>query len=111
MSKNIDFTDITAEEIFELVQAGEDEVKARQNRKALQTEINDVLLKARQNDAATTPAHEWNGTPHIDQSYALGETTVKDGVRYRSAIPNNRCIPGECQTGWVQASDPSEEDQ
>src|SRR5699024_914703 len=85
----MDFTDMTPEEILELIEAAEKEVAARQNRKALETEINDVLLRARSNDAAKTPDREWSSTPHIDESFALGETTVLDGVTYESKIPNN----------------------
>ena len=98
----MDFSDMTPEEILELIEQAQKEVAARQNREVLETEINDVLLEARRNQAAKPPAYEWTGTPHIDESYALGETTVKDGVRYRSVIPNNRCTPEECKTGWVQ---------
>lgn len=96
----MDFTDMTPEEILELIEAAEKEVAARQNRQALETEINDVLLRARSNGAAYEPAPEWKGAPPIDESYAVGETTVKDGTTYTSEIPNNICVPGECLTGW-----------
>lgn len=93
---------MTPDEIFELIQQLEKEMAARQNRDALETEINDVLLRARSNDAAKTPDRQWTTTPHIDESFALGETTVRDGVTYESTIPNNMCDPRECRTGWKQ---------
>lgn len=103
-----DFTDMTAEEILALIEAANTEVAARQNRDALQRDINNVLVQARENGAAHPPKRQWDGTPHIDESYALGETTVHDGVEYVSRIPNNTCHPAECRTGWERIDgDPS----
>ena len=96
----MDFTQMTPEQIFELMQQLENELKARQNREALTRDINNVLLTARVNGAAKNHDPEWTGTPPIDESYAVGETTVKDGTTYTSEIPNNVCVPGECLTGW-----------
>src|SRR5688500_14852929 len=42
---------------------------------------------------------------HIDKAFALGETTRKDGTTYVSAITNNVCIPGECNTGRHEVDD------
>lgn len=96
----MDFSNMTPEEIYELMKQLEKELAARQNREALTRDINNVLLTARVNGAAYQPDPEWTGTPPIDESYAVGETTVKDGVGYTSVIPNNVCVPGECLTGW-----------
>lgn len=96
----IDFTDMTPEEILALIEAGRKEVEVRQTRDALQRDINQVLVQAREHGAAHQPQREWTGTPHIDESFALGETTVHDGVEYVSRIPNNTCHPAECRTGW-----------
>lgn len=105
----MDFTDMTPEEIFELIQQLEKEMAARQNRDALETEINNVLIKARENGAAHQPKKQWDGTPYIDESFALGETTKINGVTYQSTIPNNMCDPRECRTGWKQI-DPDDND-
>jgi len=96
----MDFSNMTPEEIYELMRQLEKELAARQNREALTRDINNVLLTARVNGAAYEPDPEWTGTPPIDESYAVGETTTKDGVQYESVIPNNVCVPGECLTGW-----------
>lgn len=97
----MDFTDMTDEQLYELLQQINKDLAARQNREALTRDINNVLLTARVNGAAYEPDPEWTGTPPIDESYAVGETTTtKDGTTYTSAIPNNMCAPGECLTGW-----------
>ena len=106
----MNFDDMTPEEIFELIQQLEKEMAARQNRDALETEINNVLIKARENGAAHQPKKQWDGTPYIDESFALGETTKINGVTYQSTIPNNMCDPRECRTGWKQKDDPDTDD-
>lgn len=106
----MNFDDMTPEEIFELIQQLEKEMAARQNRNALETEINNVLIKARENGAAHQPKKQWDKTPYIDESFALGETTKINGVTYQSTIPNNMCDPRECRTGWKQKDDPDTDD-
>lgn len=96
----IDFEKMIPEEILALIEAGKKNVEVRQTRDALERDINDVLVQAREHGAAHPPKRQWDGTPYIDESYALGETTVHDGVEYISRIPNNTCHPAECRTGW-----------
>lgn len=100
----IDLTNMTPEEILALIEAGKKEVEVRQTRDALERDINNVLVQAREHGAAHRPKRNWEGPPHIDESYALGETTVHNGVEYVSRIPNNTCHPAECTTGWKQTT-------
>src|SRR5690625_5197075 len=100
----MDFTNMTPEEIYELMQKLEEEMRVRQNRAAIEQEANQVILDARENGAATKPPLKWEPV-HIDKAFALGETTRKDGTTYVSAITNNVCIPGECKTGWHEVDD------
>lgn len=100
----IDFENMTPEEIYELMQKLEEEMRVRQNRAAIEQEANQVILDARENGAATKPPLKWEPV-HIDKAFALGETTRKDGTTYVSAITNNVCIPGECKTGWHEVED------
>lgn len=101
---DIDFENMTPEQIYELMQQLEDEMRTRQNRAAIEQEADQVILDARENGAATKPPLKWEKV-HIDKAFALGETTRKDGTTYVSTIPNNTCIPGECKTGWHEAED------
>src|SRR5690625_1628486 len=100
----MDFTNMTPEEIYELMKQLEEEMRVRQNRAAIEQEANQVILDARENGAATKPPLKWEPV-HIDKAFALGETTRKDGTTYVSAITNNVCIPGECKTGWHEVDD------
>lgn len=104
----IDLTDMTPDEILTLIEAGKKEVEVRQTRDALQRDINQVLVQAREHGSAHPPKRQWDGTPYIDASFALGETTELDGVTYESTIPNNQCDPRECRTGWKRIDDPTE---
>src|SRR5690625_7440225 len=45
----IDFTNMTPEEIYELMQKLEEEMRVRQNRAAIEQEANQVILDAREN--------------------------------------------------------------
>ncbi|WGH82535.1 hypothetical protein QDX25_05120 [Auritidibacter ignavus] len=96
----MDFSDLTNAEMYELMHQLENELVTRQNREALARDINDVLLTARLNGAAREPADEWTATPPIDEAFALGETTVKDGETFVSQLPINVCTPGHCKTAW-----------
>ena len=100
----MDFSDMTPEEIYDLMQQLENEMKTRQNREAIEQQANQVILNARDNGAATKPPLKWEKV-HIDKAFAIGETTRKDGTTYVSAIPNNVCVPGECKTGWHEIDD------
>lgn len=100
----IDFENMTPEEIYELMQQLEEEMRVRQNREAIEREADQVILNARENGAATKPPLKWEHV-RIDRAFAIGETTRKDGTTYVSAIPNNVCIPGECKTGWHEVKD------
>ena len=103
----IDFTNMTPEEIYELMQKLEEEMRVRQNRAAIERQADQVILDARENGAATKPPLKWEPV-HIDKAFALGETTRHNGVTYVSTIPNNTCIPGECKTGWHEVEDDGE---
>ena len=100
----MDFTNMTPEEIYELMQQLEAEMRVRQNRAAIEQQADQVILDARENGAATKPPLKWEPV-RIDKAFALGESTRKDGITYVSAIPNNVCIPGECKTGWHEVED------
>lgn len=100
----MDFTNMTPEEIYELMQQLESEMRVRQNREAIEREADQVILNARENGVAAKPPLKWEQV-RIDQAFALGETTRKDGTTYVSAIPNNVCVPGECKTGWHEVED------
>src|SRR5690625_5574737 len=100
----MDFTNMTPEEIYELMKQLEEEMRVRQNRAAIEQEANQVILDARENGAATKPPLKWEPV-HIDKACALAEATRKDGTIYVSANTNNVCIPGECKTGWHEVED------
>src|SRR5690625_3821673 len=76
----MDFTDMTPEEIYELMQKLEEEMRVRQNRAAIEQEANQVILDARENGAATKPPLQWEPV-HMDKGFAFGETTHKYGTK------------------------------
>ncbi|MEH0058812.1 hypothetical protein QDX25_07210 [Auritidibacter ignavus] len=94
---------MSSDDLFALIDAAKDEAALRQTREALERDMNNVLLEARENGAAEAPSSWWKGTPSIDESYAVGETTILDGVEWVSCIPANRCTPGRCAIGWERA--------
>ena len=51
----MDFTNMTPEQIFDLMQQLENEMLTRQNRAAIEREADQVILNARENGAATKP--------------------------------------------------------
>ena len=104
----MDFTEMTDEQLYELLQQINKDLAARQNRAAIEREADQVILNARETGAATKPPLKWEQV-RIDKAFALGETTRKDGITYVSAIPNNVCIPGECRTGWHEVEDDGDE--
>src|SRR5690625_6915493 len=74
----MDFTNMTPEEIYELMKQLEEEMRVRQNRAAIEQEANQVILDAREKGAATKPTLKWEHV-YIDKDFALGDNTSKDG--------------------------------
>src|SRR5690625_8009419 len=70
----IDFTNITPEQIYELLQKLEEEMRVGQNRAAVEQEANQVIWEARENGQETKPPLK--GEPvHNNKAFALVGTT------------------------------------
>ena len=89
----MDFTNMTPEEIYELIEAAQTELGRRQTRDVFDRELAEVVQKGRESGVIETPevGEEWQA----GQVYSLGDVTTRNGQRYESLHPYNVWTPGD----------------
>lgn len=89
----MDFTDMTDEELYELIEAAQTELGKRQTRDVFDRELAEVVQKMRAAGVAETPevGEEWQAG-HV---YSLDDIVTEAGERYLSLHPYNSWRPGD----------------
>ena len=89
----MDFSEMTPEEIYELIEAAQTELGRRQTRDVFYRELAEVVQKGRESGVIETPevGEEWQAG-HV---YSLGDVTTRNGQRYESLHPYNVWTPGD----------------
>lgn len=89
----MDFTDMTDDELYTLIDDAQTELGKRQTRDVFDRELAEVVKKGRESGLIETPevGEEWQAG-HV---YSLGDVTKRDGQRYESLHPYNVWTPGD----------------
>ena len=89
----MDFTDMTDEELYELIDDAQTELGRRQTRDVFDRELAEVVQKGRESGIIETPEVGEEYDP--SKVYSLGDVTTRDGKRYESLHPYNVWTPGD----------------
>ena len=89
----LDFTGMTDEELYELIEAAQTELGRRQTRDVFDRELAEVVQKGRESGVIETPEVGEEYDP--SKVYSLGDVTTRDGKRYESLHPYNVWTPGD----------------
>lgn len=97
-----DLTEMTDQEMYELIKQMEDELGRRQTRDILRGDVTEVIKEARQGGSARKPEdlEQWVKPRDVTEAYIDGERVTDNGKAYISRITPNVCNPKECRTGW-----------
>src|SRR5690625_1923614 len=89
----MDFTDMTNEELYELIDTAQTELGKRQTREVFDRELAEVVQKGRESGIIETPeaGEEWQA----GRVYSLGDVVTHDQKRYESLHPYNVWEPGD----------------
>ena len=89
----MDFTDMTNEELYALIEDAQTELGRRQTRDVFDRELAEVVQKGRESGIIETPevGEEWQAG-HV---YSLGDVVTHDQKRYESLHPYNSWRPGD----------------
>ena len=90
---SIDLTDMTDEQLYELIEAAQTELGKRQTRDVFDRELAEVVQKGRESGVIETPEVGEEYDP--SKVYSLGDVTTRDGQRYESLHPYNVWTPGD----------------
>ena len=89
----MDFTDMTDEQLYELIDDANTELGRRQTRDVFDRELAEVVQKGRESGVIETP--EVGGEWQAGHVYSLGDVTTRNGKRYESLHPYNVWTPGD----------------
>ena len=98
----LDLTQMTDGELYQLVEAAQTELGRRQTRDVFEQQVNELYESARASGAITAPeqGEQWKQPTHAGDAYAKGDVVTHDGVQWVSTVTPNVWIPG--QSGWRQ---------
>src|SRR5699024_7819709 len=101
----MDCTDMTDEQLYELIEHGTHELGRRQNGEVIEQQEKELYESARASGAITAPeqGEQWKQPTHAGDAYAKGDVVTHDGQRWVSTVTPNVWIPG--QSGWHHAPD------
>ena len=107
--KSMDFTSMTEEELYNLIEDAKYELGRRQTLSEIDRQINEVLLTARASGAIETPDEgaSWVRPTGAHDSYALGDVVTHDGTTWVSTTPANVWEPGV--SGWREKAGTDED--
>src|SRR5690625_3273927 len=90
---DLDFTGMTDEQLYALIEDAETELGRRQTRDVFDRELAEVVQKGRESGVIETPevGEEWQAG-HV---YSLGDVVTLGGKRYESLHPYNVWTPGD----------------
>lgn len=96
----MDYTTMTEQELVDLVDAAQDEMRRRQTVEAVNKQVADVIKVARRDGAIETPepGKPWVQPTGAHDSYMSGDVVTDAGRTWESTLDNNVWRPG--QSGW-----------
>lgn len=96
----MDYTNMSYEELQQVVDAAGQELAARQSAQALDDQLRGVIEDAREGGVAETPEQgaEWVQPTGSTNSYVTGDIVTYNGVTYVSTVTPNIWQPGVA--GW-----------
>src|SRR5699024_10732106 len=95
----MDFTDMTDEQLYELIEAAQTELGKRQSQATFDAQIAEVVKAARGNVIPDRGKGEpWEPVKGYQDVYFKGEIVTHNGKTWQSNIDNNAGTPGE--SGW-----------
>ena len=98
----MDFTDMTDEQLYELIDDAQTELGKRQTRDVFDRELAEVVKKGRESGIIETPevGEEWKQPSGAHDAYAHGDIVEYDGQRWVSTVTPNVWAP--TVSGWRQ---------
>src|SRR5699024_3306101 len=101
----MDFTDMTDEQLYELIDAAQTELGKRQTVEVFEQQVNELYESARASGAITAPeqGEQWKQPTHAGNAYKKGDVVTHNGQQWVSTVTPNVWIPG--QSGWHHAPD------
>ncbi|HLS01901.1 MAG TPA: hypothetical protein VK054_07985 [Beutenbergiaceae bacterium] len=93
----MDFTDMTDEQLYELIEAAQTELGRRQTAEAFEQQVNELYEIARASGAIKAPeqGEQWKQPTHAGDAYAKGDVVTHDDVQWVSTVTPNTWRPGE----------------
>src|SRR5690625_1215765 len=97
---DLDFTEMTDEELYELIEDAQTELGKRQTRDVFDQQVNELYESARASGAIKTPeqGETWVQPTHAGDAYAKGDVVTHDGQQWVSTVTPNVWEPGV--SGW-----------
>lgn len=96
----MDFTMMSEQELFGLVEGAEKEIASRQTIAAVNKQVADVIRVARRDGAieAPTPGDPWAQPTDASNAYMAGDVQTHSGKTWESTVDYNVWEPG--MSGW-----------
>ena len=96
----MDFTEMTNEELYALIDDAQTELGRRQTSEKFEQQVNELYESARASGAITAPeqGETWAQPLGAHDAYAKGDVVTHDGAQWVSTVTPNVWIPG--QSGW-----------
>lgn len=96
----MDFTDMTDEQLYELIKDAETELGKRQTAEAFEQQVEDLYTNARQAGAIPNPqqGEEWKQPLGAHDAYKKGDVVTHAGKTWVSTVTPNTWEPGV--SGW-----------
>ena len=105
----MDYTVMTEEEIYEIIDAAKAELVRRQNESLIESQVAEVYATARQNGVIPTPEAEadWKQPTGAHDAYMAGDTVTHEGKTWISTVTPNTWEPGV--SGWREKAGTDED--
>jgi len=96
----MDFTDMTDEDLYTLIDDAQTELGRRQTAEAFEQQVNELYESARASGAIKAPeqGEQWKQPLGAHDAYAKGDVVTHDGVQWVSTVTPNTWRPGA--SGW-----------
>ena len=96
----MDFTDMTNEELYVLIEAAETELGKRQTSEKFEQQVNELYESARASGAIKAPeqGETWVQPTHAGNAYKKGDVVTHNGEQWVSTVTPNVWEPGV--SGW-----------
>src|SRR5690625_1313748 len=93
---DFDFTEMTDEQLYELIEDAQTELGKRQTRDVFDQQVNELYDSARASGAIKAPeqGEQWKQPLGAHDAYAKGDVVTHDGVQWVCTASPNASVPG-----------------